>query len=38
MSRGTIDGGMMGYPTVLSYDLTRIVRYSTAVAANTPAP
>jgi TRAP-type C4-dicarboxylate transport system substrate-binding protein len=29
MSRGTIDGGMMGYPTVLSYDLTRIVKYGT---------
>ena len=32
ISRGTIDGGMMGYPTVLSYDLTRIVRYGTAGA------
>jgi len=29
MSRGTIDGGMMGYPTVLSYDLARIVKYGT---------
>ena len=32
MSRGTIDGGMMGYPTVLSYDLARIVKYGTAGA------
>lgn len=33
MSRGTIDGGMMGYPTVLSYDLARIVKFGT-VGAN----
>lgn len=33
MSRGTIDGGMMGYPTVLSYDLARIVKTAT-VGAN----
>ena len=32
MSRGTIDGGMMGYPTVLSYDLARIVKYGTTGA------
>ena len=29
MSRGTIDGGLMGYPTVLSYDLTRLVKSGT---------
>jgi TRAP-type C4-dicarboxylate transport system substrate-binding protein len=29
MSRGTIDGGLMGYPTVLSYDLARIVKFGT---------
>lgn len=33
LSRGTIDGGMMGYPTVLSYDLARIVKFGT-VGAN----
>ena len=33
MSRGTIDGGMMGYPTVLSYDLARLVKFGT-VGAN----
>ncbi len=32
MSRGTIDGGLMGYPTVLSYDLTRLVKTATAGA------
>ncbi|MGE0314442.1 MAG: TRAP transporter substrate-binding protein DctP [Lautropia sp.] len=32
MSRGTIDGGLMGYPTVLSYDLARIVKAGTAGA------
>ncbi|MEP7205641.1 MAG: TRAP transporter substrate-binding protein DctP [Casimicrobiaceae bacterium] len=29
MSRGTIDGGLMGYPTVLSYDLARVVKTAT---------
>jgi TRAP-type C4-dicarboxylate transport system substrate-binding protein len=33
MSRGTLDGGMMGYPTVLAYDLARIVKVAT-VGAN----
>jgi TRAP-type C4-dicarboxylate transport system substrate-binding protein len=32
MSRGTIDGGLMGYPTVLSYDLTRLVKTATSGA------
>jgi TRAP-type C4-dicarboxylate transport system substrate-binding protein len=29
MSRGTIDGGLMGYPTVMSYDLARLVKTGT---------
>lgn len=30
LSRGTIDGGMMGYPTVLSYDLARLIKTASA--------
>lgn len=29
MSRGTLDGGLMGYPTVLSYDLARLTKTAT---------